>query len=481
VTSPIRLVAIFVVLGCVTTMPLEAVARSFVVSSVSDLAEPADPPPPSPLDPLDPRLRSMLRPDTTRHLDLVGVPAANLPHRRGGKERRIPEEAAAWTQFGVFLSQGQGITAVYTGKDAQTDLSLPPGISTTLYAPTLVPPDACLESAPGHFRGPSDAMTIHGHGFFDLCEGVWRSFKYMDATFKSTYVRIYDGEERFFVEIIQSGGTWYGLLFNFNTTSWETQASTTLTRSSIGWNAYEAYNLELDGCPAMPTIRSAPVQVYTASGGWHLLQSSAEAATYQGSPDVAPCSPAYYQLQTNASFYDWQSRHNVPNILLPWPGGTQYRVTQGPGGGTSHYQQPNLYAWDFNLSRSSHDVVAAAAGTVVDMKMDNTTEGGCSSSYLGKENFIVVDHGNGRSSIYAHLLGSSQYVSVSSPVTRGQPLAKANSSGHVCPDPPAGDHLHYHVFTTGDGTKNSLSITFDDVVGGTPAVGPVITSGNWRQ
>ena len=58
-------------------------------------------------------------------------------------------------------------------------------------------------------------------------------------------------------------------------------------------------------------------------------------------------------------------------------------------------------------------------------------------------NYVVIDHGNGEYSIYAHLQPGSVAVTVGQKVTAGQPIGKIGSSGNST-EP----HLHFQVCDT---------------------------------
>src|SRR5688572_11751194 len=92
-----------------------------------------------------------------------------------------------------------------------------------------------------------------------------------------------------------------------------------------------------------------------------------------------------------------------PQTFLPYPAGQAYRVTQGNGGGYSHYDQWNRYAWDF-ATPTGTAVVATAPGRVVKAGWDSTGFG-----YT-----VRVCYGDNTCSRYAHLshvsVGQGQHV-----------------------------------------------------------------------
>ena len=76
-------------------------------------------------------------------------------------------------------------------------------------------------------------------------------------------------------------------------------------------------------------------------------------------------------------------------------------------------------------------VVAAQAGTVIKASY-NTAYG----------NHVVISHGNGISTLYAH--NSTLLVSVGQQVTQGQVISKSGNTGYS-----TGPHLHFEVLVNG--------------------------------
>jgi murein DD-endopeptidase MepM/ murein hydrolase activator NlpD len=84
-------------------------------------------------------------------------------------------------------------------------------------------------------------------------------------------------------------------------------------------------------------------------------------------------------------------------------------------------------------NRSAPGVAASDGGTVV--------VAGWPDNY-GYGNRVVVDHGNGYRTLYAHL--SNVYVSVGQQVSRGQVVGQMGSTGRS-----TGTHLHFEIHYKG--------------------------------
>jgi murein DD-endopeptidase MepM/ murein hydrolase activator NlpD len=84
-------------------------------------------------------------------------------------------------------------------------------------------------------------------------------------------------------------------------------------------------------------------------------------------------------------------------------------------------------------SREGPNIVAAQGGTV--------TKSGWNAGGYG--NFIVIDHGNGYSTLYGHMLNNSMVVSAGQKVSQGQKIGIMGSTGRS-----TGPHLHFEVKST---------------------------------
>ena len=126
---------------------------------------------------------------------------------------------------------------------------------------------------------------------------------------------------------------------------------------------------------------------------------------------------------------------------LTWPVPGFYRITSGFGSRTHPVtgQVRNHYGIDIGakyeggkrIEIAGRNAVAAADGTVIISTY--------SSSY---GNYVVIDHGGGMTTTYAH--GSSRLVSVGQKVSRGQPVLVVGNTGLS-----SGPHLHFEVRING--------------------------------
>ncbi|MGN1114198.1 MAG: murein hydrolase activator EnvC family protein [Oscillospiraceae bacterium] len=123
-------------------------------------------------------------------------------------------------------------------------------------------------------------------------------------------------------------------------------------------------------------------------------------------------------------------------IDFKWPVPNNYAVTSGvgPRWGTQHN------GIDISAGKGT-DVVAAESGVVV-RTYDSCTHNygkskSCGCGY-GYGNYIVIDYGNGFSSVYGHL--TSLNVKTGDTVKKGQKIGSVGSTGNS-----TGFHLHFEI------------------------------------
>ena len=142
-----------------------------------------------------------------------------------------------------------------------------------------------------------------------------------------------------------------------------------------------------------------------------------------------------------------------PGYRLPWLYDTSWRITQGPGGSTSHNAQPLLYAWDFGLNNGT-EVRASRAGTVQFVRGDVTQ---CYYQRNMPVNYVTIYHDDGTATIYYHL--SSVVVSVGNRVYQGALVGYSGNTGYTNCE----YHLHFQRQQQGGpGITNSIAVTFDE-------------------
>ncbi|MFT7183977.1 MAG: murein DD-endopeptidase MepM/ murein hydrolase activator NlpD [Oceanicoccus sp.] len=161
---------------------------------------------------------------------------------------------------------------------------------------------------------------------------------------------------------------------------------------------------------------SPPQPVYTAT------TTSTSYTTTTTTSSYASAAPAVSQYDITASAEGW---------IRP----TQGVITQGFHGGH--------YAYDIS-DTSKPPVLAAASGTII--KAFNSGWNG------GYGHYILIDHGNGYQSLYAH--NEVVYVSVGDYVEQGQVIAMQGATGRVYGV--TGIHLHFEL--SFNGSKISPSV-----------------------
>ncbi len=113
---------------------------------------------------------------------------------------------------------------------------------------------------------------------------------------------------------------------------------------------------------------------------------------------------------------------------------------------TSRYGYRNISLYGYTRFHAGVDIgasmgspiVAADGGTVILSRYDNS----------GYGSYVMINHGNGKTTLYAHM--SARAVSVGQSVTKGQVIGYVGSTGNS-----TGPHLHFEIRING-GTVNPL-------------------------
>ena len=130
---------------------------------------------------------------------------------------------------------------------------------------------------------------------------------------------------------------------------------------------------------------------------------------------------------------------------LPYAKGTRHRVVQGYGGLFSHQ---HIAAIDFEMSTGT-PVYAARGGTIYSYK-DNSDEGGISSDFKNKANYIIIKHEDGSFGCYWHLQKNAVLIKTGQ-ISKGQQIALSGATGQVLRP-----HLHFSVKRQLNYQKNSF-------------------------
>ena len=176
----------------------------------------------------------------------------------------------------------------------------------------------------------------------------------------------------------------------------------------------------------------------------------------------------------------------APTFWLPWQKGTVWSIRCGVGqtsNGCAHGDAYNYHAWDANVYQGSDLVTSVADGVVFDLRSDIADSTPFDHPHSG--NCVLIDHGDGYFSLYAHLAQSSIPVSKGQRISHGTVIGRMSNSGYA-----SGKHLHWSVgndahLTVGDGcyqTTRAVSYADPDAElrqdGGVPRAGRYYESFN---
>jgi murein DD-endopeptidase MepM/ murein hydrolase activator NlpD len=132
----------------------------------------------------------------------------------------------------------------------------------------------------------------------------------------------------------------------------------------------------------------------------------------------------------------------IAKTVAPIPGVVGEGNFMWPTGGVIT-QRYSWYHQAVDIANPSNPpIVAAQSGTVV-------TAGWNAGGY---GNYVVIDHGNGYKTLYAHMLNNSIVVKVGQKVNQGQKIGTMGSTGRS-----TGTHLHFEVRSP-NGNINPLTV-----------------------
>lgn len=169
-----------------------------------------------------------------------------------------------------------------------------------------------------------------------------------------------------------------------------------------------------------------------------------------------------YGFKTTSSYRigDLNAQHALDaTYRLPFADGLSFRIEQAPYGPiTTHTTPESAQAVDITMPEGTL-VLAARAGTVVDVESSHS-ESGKLEHLRNRANGVVVAHDDGTMGRYGHFTPGRQLVKPSQRVQAGTPLGYSGNTGFS-----SGPHLHFavtRVVITHSGAlvEESLPITF---------------------
>lgn len=136
----------------------------------------------------------------------------------------------------------------------------------------------------------------------------------------------------------------------------------------------------------------------------------------------------------------------------PFKLGSTHRIIQGFNGKYSHLP-PLQYGVDFEMPEGT--LIYAARGGEVSEVVTHNSESGKTKSYMNKANKIIITHGDGTHSLYAHLKQNSNRVKEKQIIKAGHPIARSGCTGWC-----EGPHLHFEVFKKKNKLRKSIPFSF---------------------
>ena len=118
---------------------------------------------------------------------------------------------------------------------------------------------------------------------------------------------------------------------------------------------------------------------------------------------------------------------------------SELRIEQGWGGVYSHNDDQNRHAVDFAADIGAQ-VIAARAGTVMEVESDFERAGLDTRQYARSANFVRIVHDDGTMALYAHLQQNGVLVRAGQLVRKGEVIGRAGNTGFT-----TGPHLHFAV------------------------------------
>ena len=164
-------------------------------------------------------------------------------------------------------------------------------------------------------------------------------------------------------------------------------------------------------------------------------KSEADAERYMAQAEEEEAAARRMEAQLRASADSGSGQYTGGVMAWPVPGGS---LTSPYGWRTHPIFGSKRFHHGIDISRGNGTIVAAGDGVV------NQASYGWNGGY---GNIVVIDHGDGVTTLYTHILAGGIKVSSGQQVTKGEPIALVGSTGYS-----TGPHLHFEVRINGAST-----------------------------
>ncbi|MBE0416176.1 MAG: peptidoglycan DD-metalloendopeptidase family protein [Coriobacteriia bacterium] len=167
-----------------------------------------------------------------------------------------------------------------------------------------------------------------------------------------------------------------------------------------------------------------------------LMQASeADAERWKAQAEEEEAAARRMEAELRAAASRGSGQYHGGIMAWPVPGGT---LSSAYGWRMHPIFKTRRFHHGIDISRGGGTIVAAGDGSVI------RAEYGWNGGY---GNIIVIDHGDGLTTLYAHILDGGIQVSKGQHVTKGQAIALVGSTGYS-----TGPHLHFEVRINGSST-----------------------------
>ncbi|MFT5139756.1 MAG: murein DD-endopeptidase MepM/ murein hydrolase activator NlpD [Lysobacterales bacterium] len=152
---------------------------------------------------------------------------------------------------------------------------------------------------------------------------------------------------------------------------------------------------------------------------------------------------------------------NLPddiNFYPPFPSGSEFPISQGFDGESTHTDAGNRYAVDIVMPVGT-PILAARGGIVMEIE-DDFHGGDKKPKYLNRANRIRIMHNDGSMAVYAHLQPNSAKIYPGARVPAGMWIANSGNTGYS-----GGPHLHFVIQINAGLALESLPFQFRQPAG----------------